>query len=120
MKTDPDVFDLCIMDARIHPDKEGPFHDDIGIGQLANYPVVDVHKSRLAQQVPAEQVARLDPVGFQKTGQLVPGKSGAITLQSAQTQTRQDQSSGWGVAAPAYPGKVRVAGRSSGNWTCVG
>ena len=51
---------------------------DVGVGQVADDTVRDVLEGRMPQQVAAEQVARLDPVGLQEAGQLVAREAGVL------------------------------------------
>ena len=60
------VVQARLVDARVDADEEGAVHDRVGVGQLAGHPAGDVLEGRVAQQVAAEQVARLDAVGLQE------------------------------------------------------
>ena len=58
--------------------KKVSVHDDVGVGQIADHAMRDLLEGRVAQQVAAEQVARLDPVGLQEAGQLVAREAGVL------------------------------------------
>jgi len=72
------VIKVDVRNARINSDEEGVVHDDVGVGQIAHHAALDVFKSRVAQEIAAEEVSGLDAVGFQKCGQVIAGKTGLI------------------------------------------
>ena len=62
-------------DSGIYADKERVRRNNIGVGQVSNNPARDASISRVAQEVPSKEVARLDPVSLQIACEIVPSEA---------------------------------------------
>src|SRR5258705_10704269 len=58
-----DVVHASIVDPRVDTHEERVVHHDVGIRQVADHPALNGLEGRVAEQVAAEQAARLDPIG---------------------------------------------------------
>ena len=61
---------MGVGEAGIDADEECVRGDDVGVLQVADDAVIDILEGWVAQEVAAEQAAGLDPVGFEKGGQI--------------------------------------------------
>jgi hypothetical protein len=59
---------LRLTDSGINANEKGIVHDYIRIAQIANNPALDIFKGRMPQQIAAEKVAGLNPIGLQEPG----------------------------------------------------
>ena len=72
------MLKLLLVDAGVHADEKRLVHDDVGVAQITDHPVLDSGEGRLSQKVTAEQVARLDALRLEEARQIAARETGIL------------------------------------------